>query len=115
MAQPRGNMSYNLAQAGATAGRNRSTILKAIRRGAISATRDPATGGWLIEPAELHRVFPPVAAATSDNAQATAETGELRARLETTEARLADALATVDDLRRRLDVSTEQLGEALQQ
>ena len=48
-------MPYNLAQAGTAVRRNRSTLLKAIRRGAISATRDEATGGWLIEPAELHR------------------------------------------------------------
>src|SRR3954447_9001417 len=104
MAQPRGNMPYNLAQAGAAVGRNRSTILKAIRRGVLSAGRDEATGGWAIEPAELHRVFPPVAAETSGNAQATAETGELREL----RARLADAQDQISDLRRRLDASDEE-------
>jgi hypothetical protein len=55
----------SLAEAGVAVGRTRSAILKAIKRGAISATRDPATGGWLIEPAELHRVFPAVSPALS--------------------------------------------------
>src|SRR3954451_21519819 len=98
----RETMPYNLAHAGTAVGRNRSTILKAIRRGAISASRDEATGGWLIEPAELHRVFPPVASETLGNglgnegnaatSGATAEIGEvreLRARLEAAEAALS--------------------------
>jgi hypothetical protein len=118
MAQPQGNMPYNLAQAGAAVGRNRSTILKAIRRGAISATRDEATGGWLIEPAELHRVFPPVADGTSGNTRgnaatsgATPETGEvreLRARLEAAEAALGFRDETIRDLRQRLDAESEE-------
>jgi hypothetical protein len=111
-------MPYNLAQAGAAVGRNRSTILKAIRRGAISASRDEATGGWLIEPAELHRVFPPVAVETSGNAhgntatsRATTETGEvreLRARLEAAEAALGFRDETIRDLRHRLDAESEE-------
>ena len=51
-----------------------------------------------------------------------AETIALRARLEATELRLADAHATIADqretiadLRRRLDITTAQLGEALAQ
>src|SRR5215213_7886388 len=55
------SVAYNLAEAGKAIGVNRSTVLRAIRRGTISATRDPTTGGWLIEASELHRVFPPVA------------------------------------------------------
>src|SRR6478672_12955659 len=118
MAQPRETMPYNLAQAGAAVGRNRSSILKAIRRGAISATRDEVTGGWLIEPAELHRVFPPVAAETSGNTQGnaatsgtTTETGEgreLRARLEAAEAALSFRDETIRDLRQRLDAESEE-------
>src|SRR3954452_12094095 len=114
----RETMPYNLAQAGTAVGRNRSTILKAIRRGAISATRDEATGGWLIEPAELHRVFPPVAVETSGNAQgnaatpgATTETGEvreLRARLDAAERRFAGGDETIGDLRHGLDRADEE-------
>jgi hypothetical protein len=50
---------YNLMSAAAAAGVNRSTVLRAIKAGRISAQRD-ATGGWEIDPAEFHRVFPPL-------------------------------------------------------
>lgn len=100
-------MPYNLVEAGLATGKGKSTVLKAIKRGAISATRD-TNGGWLIEPAELHRVYPPVSAGvchdTSGNHaghQDTAELRELRARL-------ADKDAVIDDLRRRLDSETEE-------
>jgi hypothetical protein len=53
-------MSYTLT-AGATAtGLNRTTILRAIKSGKISGAKDEH-GEWHIEPAELHRVYPPVA------------------------------------------------------
>ena len=35
-------------------------MLRAIKSGRISGTRD-ALGAWHVEPAELHRVFPPKA------------------------------------------------------
>jgi hypothetical protein len=108
----------SLVEAGAAVGRTRSAILKAIKRGAISATRDPATGGWLIEPAELHRVFPAVSPDVSQgtlvdskDTRETADSGEMREL----RARLGDKDAVIDDLRRRLDIATAQLGEALQQ
>ena len=95
-------MPYNLVQAGAAVGKSKSAILKAIRRGAISATRDPTTGGWQIDPAELHRAFPAVSQDTSGDrleTQETAEIGEIREL----RARLSDKDAVIDDLRRRLD------------
>ncbi len=95
-------MPYNLVQAGAVVGKSKSAILKAIRRGALSATRDPSTGGWQIDPAELHRAFPPVSQDTSGNrleTMETVETGQIREL----RARLADKDAVIDDLRRRLD------------
>jgi hypothetical protein len=116
---------YNLVQAGAAVGKSKTAILRAIRRGVISAQRDAVTGGWAIEPAELHRAFPPVTNATPHTQDVTDETGELRelrVRLEAAELRFADAhamiadqRATIEDLRRRLDTATAQLGEALQQ
>src|SRR4051794_5263272 len=92
-------LSYNLVQAGVAVGKSKSAILKAIRRGALSATRDAATGGWQIDPAELHRAFPPVSQETSGDRSETSETGETREL----RARLADKDAVIDDLRRRLD------------
>jgi hypothetical protein len=60
---------YNLASASAATGVNKSTVLRAIKAGRLSAQREE-TGGWSIDPAELHRVFPPLpAAATSTQAE----------------------------------------------
>jgi hypothetical protein len=50
---------YNLMSAAAAAGVNRSTVLRAIKAGRISAQRDN-NNGWEIDPAEFHRVFPPL-------------------------------------------------------
>lgn len=104
-------MPYNLVEAGKAIGMGKSSVPRAIRKGVISASRDPVTGGWAIDPAELHRAFPAVACGTANNQGGTAETDamrELRARLD-------DSQRTVEDLRRRLDTATAQLGEALQQ
>lgn len=111
-------MPYNLVEAGAAIGKSKSTVLRAIRRGILSATRDEATGGWLIDPAELHRVYPPVAPGSTepgngathnqDGTGATAELRELRARLEAAELRFADAQDQIADLRRRLDAEAEE-------
>jgi hypothetical protein len=108
-------LAYTLTQAAAAAERNRSSILRAIKSGKLSATRDAATGGWLIEPAELHRVYPVAdapGAAPADalprNSDALAEIRELRARLEATERHLADKDGQISDLRRRLDVADEE-------
>ena len=95
-------MSYTLGEAAKATGRNKSTILRAIKAGVMSATRDPAGGGWQIDPAELHRVYPAVADAT---ANATLRNGDA---MEELRARLADKDAVIDDLRRRLDVADEE-------
>src|SRR3954469_14648106 len=55
-----GAMTYTLSEAARAAGRGKTTLLRMIRSGKLSATRDPVTGGWLVEPAELHRLYPPV-------------------------------------------------------
>jgi Trm5-related predicted tRNA methylase len=97
-------MPYNLVEAGKAIGMGKSSVLRAIRKGVVSASRDPVTGGWAIDPAELHRAFPAVADGTAHNQDGTVETDamrELRARLE-------DTPHTVEDLRRRLDRSDEE-------
>jgi single-stranded DNA-specific DHH superfamily exonuclease len=53
-------MAYSLKQAGEATGRSKPSILRAIQTGKISA-RKSELGEWEIEPAELHRVYPPVA------------------------------------------------------
>lgn len=49
---------YTLSEAATAAGRNKSTVLRAIRKGRISAERRE-DGTYRIDPAELHRVFAP--------------------------------------------------------
>jgi excisionase family DNA binding protein len=112
-------MAYTLAEAAKATGLNKSTIFRAIRKGAISATRDATTKQWAVEPGELHRVYPAIAGndalepiAPARNDVADAENRELRARLATTEARLSDAHATIDDLRRRLDSADAERRQA---
>lgn len=102
-------MPYTLKQAAEAIGKSKPTVLRAIQAGRISATRDEATGGWRIEPAELHRIYPTSATVTVReavngmvrNGPEIAETPELRARLD-------DAHRTIEDLRRRLDVADEE-------
>jgi hypothetical protein len=53
-------MAYSLKQAADAIGRTMPTILRAIQSGKISAGKNEV-GEWEIEPAELHRVYPPVA------------------------------------------------------
>jgi len=78
-------MPLTLAQAAAETGLHRSSILRAIKRGAVSGSRD-AGGQWSIEPAELFRVFSPVvrtgepADATRQDAQGTAALAEAQLR-----------------------------------
>jgi hypothetical protein len=53
--------AFTLGTAAQATGAAKSTILRAIRAGRISATRDDSTGQWAIEAAELFRVFAPLA------------------------------------------------------
>ena len=59
-------MSYTLTTAARAVGLNRTTILRAIKSGKISGAKDEH-GEWQIEPAELHRVYPPVAERSGGN------------------------------------------------
>src|SRR3982750_3758898 len=69
-------MAYSLKQAAEATGRTKPTILRAIQTGKISAKKTEM-GEWEIEPAELHRVYPPVA----DGVTPTATPGMWRVRL----------------------------------
>jgi len=59
-------MAIGLAEAASATGVNRSTIWRAWKAGRISATRAD-TGQIEVDPAELFRVFPPVAARQGAN------------------------------------------------
>lgn len=114
---------YSLREAADAVGRGKPAILKAIKNGRISAEKD-AFGQWRIDPAELHRVYPPVSPAVTGNGsepgagerqETPKETGDvggeaaiLRERL------LADKEAQIADLRaerdRLLDLLEAQAG-----
>jgi hypothetical protein len=54
-------MSYSLAAAATATGLNKTSILRAIKTGEISGTKD-ALGQWWVDPAELQRVPKPAGA-----------------------------------------------------
>lgn len=106
-------MSYTLGTAAKATGRNKTTILRAIKDGKISALRDAASGAWRIEPVELHRVYPAVADATLD---ATLGNTDAMAALQTrlavaeTEVRLKDEI--IAELRRSIALLTDQRAQS---
>ena len=69
-------MAYTLGQAAEATGKAKSTILKSIRAGRISATKD-SVDNWSIDPSELHRVYPPLPRETrGERVKERGETGE---------------------------------------
>ena len=50
---------HNIATAAAAVGRNKSAILRAIKVGRIPVSQG-ANGEMQIDPADLHRVYPPL-------------------------------------------------------
>jgi hypothetical protein len=103
-------MSYTLASAAAACGVNKSTVLRAIKSGKVSGTKDE-NGEWHIEPAELHRVYPPVASIAAQPGDAPGDavsvaTAQQRAAL--AEERLAELKATLEDMRCDRDAWRDQ-------
>jgi hypothetical protein len=116
-------MPYTLAQAAAAVGRNRSTLLRGIKSGRISAARDELTGAWLIDPAELHRIYANADAQGTEpvngEARISTQPADLRLQLEVErtrtaglEARVNDLQVTLEDLRHRLDKEAEERRQA---
>lgn len=112
-------MKLTAGQAAKATGKSTATITRAINNRKLSADKLDS-GGYLIEPSELFRIFPPVAR-SSDAQQGTAgretatETGVLQAELELMGEKLRSASALngrladeVADLRARLDQEGEE-------
>jgi excisionase family DNA binding protein len=79
-------MSYTLGQAAKATGTSKPTLSRAIKSGRLSAQKQE-DGSYLIDPAELHRVYPPVSATSDDNGNAEqvetlSNTSVLQAQLE---------------------------------
>jgi septal ring factor EnvC (AmiA/AmiB activator) len=104
-------MPYTVAEAAKAIGKSKAAVFRAISKGKLSAVREEARGVFLIDPAELHRVFPPVPAASPDThrdmANGTSRNGSSQPgdthQFAELQGRLADAHQTIEDLRHRLD------------
>ena len=103
-------MSYTLGQAAKVVGMSKTSILRSIKAGRISAGRDEF-GQWAIEPCELHRVYPALTEDTvtgngpGERAVTGGETAlaEANARAALAEARLFDFKTMLDDIREQRD------------
>jgi hypothetical protein len=84
-----------LAQAAALTGRDRSSLLRAVKRGAISGTRQD-DGTWWVDPAELSRVYTVSIQAMQQDAHAVQMASQV------VEAKLLAAEARIEDLRNAL-------------
>lgn len=93
-------------------GKSVPTITRAIKSGKLSAKpRKPR--GWIIEPAELFRVFDAVTDETNSNTTMLADEtpikdSVLQVKLDVMEQRFEDAQATIEDLRTRLDAESAE-------
>lgn len=104
---------YTLGQAATATGRRKSTLLNAIKTDKISARKNDL-GVWEIDPAELHRVYPPTSSsnAQTERDETPHETGVLGVQVEALREQLARERETVSDLRHRLDQSEEERRKA---
>jgi excisionase family DNA binding protein len=96
-------MGLTLAEAAQATGLNRSTVLRAIKSGKISGTRD-GNGNWSVEPVELFRVFPPADATP----KAMPQDAQALAAAAATDALVAELRAVIADLRQDRDQWREQ-------
>jgi hypothetical protein len=92
-------MTYGLSSAATAGGINKSTVLRAIKSGKISASKDEF-GNWVIDPAEFHRVYPVVQTATERDQAARQDA--------TADALVAELRAVIADLRCDRDAWKEQ-------
>jgi hypothetical protein len=89
-------MALNIAQAAEAASVNRSTVLRAIKSGKITGTRDEH-GAWWVEPLELFRVFPPAESKPKTGPEPAQ--GEFRLRADLAEARIEHLKSVLNDMR----------------
>ncbi|MGH9434906.1 MAG: DNA-binding protein [Terriglobia bacterium] len=105
-------MSYTVGKAARATGRSKPTISRAIKSGVISAVRNE-NGSYTIDPAELHRVFPPVTSAhNGDDDPKETETPALKRENKLLRERIASQDEAITDLRQRLDRAEEERRQA---
>lgn len=114
-------MFYTLGTAAKATGKTKTAIAEAIKKGRLSAIKNDL-GRYQIDPAELHRVYPPVSEQDGKDDQQTehGETQELTSKIMVLEAQLKAATelrdqiaAERDDFRRRLDRAEDERRDTL--
>lgn len=111
-------MRYSLGAAAIATGKSKTTIQRAIAKGRISAEK-MVGGGYSIDPAELHRVFPMIKSDTVsrdpklDTTRPHDETPELRAKIDALEAMLAREREALDEVRTDRDAWKKQASALL--
>ena len=99
-------MVYTLGEAAKATGLTKSGIAKAIRSGRVSANRND-NGSYNIDPAELHRVFPPAVNGQPKPQSVQLDTSgilaEMTAKLESVQEQLNREREWSRELSRRLD------------
>lgn len=103
-------MHYTLGSAARATGLAKSTIHRAIKAGRISA-RAKDGNSYEIDPAELHRVFPPLPIADAQPAPEPVVERSATPGDPDLERRLAVALFEVSNLKALLDVSERRADE----
>lgn len=102
---------YTLGAAAKATGMTKSAVFKAIKKGRISAKKNEM-GRYDIDPAELHRVYPPLPASEKDERERTRETAtenrELKARLALLEELVREIREDRDHWRRQALALTHQ-------
>jgi chromosome segregation ATPase len=109
---------YTLKEAAEACGRGKTAILKSIQKGRISAQKNPL-GEWEIDPAELHRVYPPMPKAVVNNseserqevASSALELAVIKEKVAALEAQLEREREVYRELSRRLDQSEAERRE----
>lgn len=115
-------MSYTLGQAAKATGKSKPTIQRAIKNGAISASKE-IDGSYVIDPAELHRVFEPVTGGSNDERDlkqsvppaVDGELERLKGALEGLERAYRQIEGERDNLREQLSESNEERRTTLRQ
>ena len=104
-------MTYNMGEAAKATGKSRSALLRAIRTGKVSAEKN-ALGQWVVEPAELHRVYPEVPWADGGGEEAGEAGSEAaRHRLDLAGERLAASRAENEHLKGTIARLEEQIDD----
>jgi hypothetical protein len=90
-------MALTAREAGIRVGKTRQAIIKAIKKGTLSAEKD-AAGEWRIEPVELFRVYPPVSLGDDNQpaTETTSDTGGLQREIAMLRERIDDLVEDRD-------------------